>query len=193
MNLSFVENLQQALYEHGLLAIARIRSLRPTDSFYSFAFYTSGSFGYAFLTASSYEGLDEAVETHSQNPNWHKHNIIELRKSLKWSPCDSPLHAIYDEHCDLDVVMNQVQDAFCDCNDDEVFEFVNGVKGAFLGAMRQLDAEGKFASNLERQNIVLNILQGDQSDEDRIRFASHLNPPDVVNRFITELADINYD
>lgn len=189
------DRLQQALYEHGLAAIPRIRSYRPCDSFYSFAFYTSGDFAYAFLTASSYEGLDEAVADYRRKPHYAQQDPDQLRTSLKWSPCDSPLH----EFCggasdDLDENMTEVSEAFPDLDDEEAFdEFVRHVERAFIGALRQLDSEGRFGSATERAGIVLSLLMGDQSDEDRIRLASFLNPPAVVATFTKELAAIRYE
>jgi hypothetical protein len=86
------ERFIQALYEHGVAALKRIQDARPHDRFYSFAFYTSGEFAYAFLTAASYEGLEEAVASYLKRPRYATADPAELRRSLKWSPCDSPLH-----------------------------------------------------------------------------------------------------
>lgn len=189
------DRLQQALYDHGLAAVPRIRAVRPNDSFYSFAFYTSGEYGYAFLTASSHEGLDEVVADYLSNPSYSHQNPVHLRTTLKWSPCDSPLHELCAEASqELDEVMTEVSEAFPDIDDKKTFdEFVRRVDGAFIGALRQLDSEGRFGSGQERAGIVLNLLMGDQSDEERIHFASQLNPPGIVAAFAEELAAICYD
>jgi hypothetical protein len=189
------DRLQQALYEHGLAAIPRIRSHRPSDFFYSFAFYTGGEFSYAFLTASSEEGLEEVVAEYRQQPHYAQQDPAQLRTSLKWSPCDSPLHAFCEEGAgELDGIMNELSEAFPDVDDEEAFcDFVGRVEEAFLGALKQLDKEGRFAAPTERAQLVLNLLMGDQSDEERTRLAAELNPPEVVARFTKELSAIIYE
>jgi hypothetical protein len=184
------DRLQEALYQHGLAAIPRIRSHRPSDSFYSFAFYTNDEFSYAFLTASTEQGLDEVVAEYRQEPLYAQKDPAQLRTNLKWSPCDSPLHEFCEEGAiELDEIMTEVSEAFPDVDDEEAFgDFVGRVEEAFLSALKQLDTEGRFGTPAERDQVVINLLMGDQSDEDRTRLASELNPPEVVARFTEELA-----
>jgi hypothetical protein len=182
--------LQQELYKHGASAIQRLRGTRPNDTFYSFAFYTSGEFGYAFLTASSYEGLDESVAACLQQPMYAYHDPAKLRRYLKWFPCDSPLHEFCEEACgELDEIMHEVCETYLEIEDDSEAEiFVEQVVTAFLSALRQLDSEGLVGTPGQRSSLVLNLLMGDQSDEDRLQFAALVNPPDVVSSFASDLA-----
>lgn len=90
--------------------------------------------------------------------------------------------------------MNELSEAFPDVDDEEAFcDFVGRVEEAFLGALKQLDKEGRFAAPTERAQLVLNLLMGDQSDEERTRLAAELNPPEVVARFTKELSAIIYE
>jgi len=49
--------------------------------------------------------------------------------------------------------------------------------------LKQLDDEGIFGEGEQRKSIVLNILMGDQSDEERMKYAKLLNPSSVYNHF----------
>ena len=190
------ESFIQALYEHGVAALKRIREARPHDRFYSFAFYTSGDFGYAFLTAASYEGLEEAVASNLNfKASWYSpKDPMELHQSLKWSPCDSPLHDLCQDipgelESEIAAVSEELFAIFSSDVDDpsEADAFASRVELMFIDALRRLDNDGHFGSPDERGGIVLNLLKGDQSNERRLRFASLLNPPETVSRFATEL------
>ena len=185
--------LKQALYKHGIAAIQSIREARPKDTFYSFAFYTSGGFDYAFITASSYEGLDEAVKACLNEQPDSKESPDKLRCSLKWSPCNSPIHESYSLANDaLDELMKEVSEIYQNIEEDALDDFFQGVLDTFIAALRQLDSEGRFGSPIEREGIVVNLLMGDQSDEERVHFAFELNPPDIVSRFSQEITS-GYD
>jgi hypothetical protein len=184
--------LQQALYKHGVKAIERIRAARPNDTFYSFAFFTSGEFGYAFMTSASYEGLEEVVASYMQKPNYKNDDPVKRRQSLKWSPADSPLHQLCAEFDkDLDKVMGKVCNQFLEVDEDDEDgqAFISEVESAFLGALKQLDEEGRFGSPNERSAIVLNLLKGDQRTQERLEFAGRVNSPEIAARYAREMAE----
>lgn len=182
--------LQHALYEHGKVAILHARALRPNDTFYSFAFYTSEEFAYAFMTAASHEGLDEVVTAYLQKPQYANQSLVKLRQSLKWSPCDSPLHGLYELISEeLDHIMSEVSEAYLAIDDDRKSgRFADEIEASFLNALQQLDSEGLMGTSEQRNGLVLNMLMGDQSDEDRLRLASFVNPPAVVVAFAADLS-----
>jgi Domain of unknown function (DUF4303) len=192
---SNLDRLEQALYDHGIEALKRIREARPNDHFYSFAFYTSGEYSYAFLTASSYEGLEESVASYARMPHYATSDPEKIRRSLKWSPCDSPLHEFCDNTGDeLDSLIGAACEEYMEIDDDtEAERFVDRLESTFVSALRRLDAEGYFGSPEERTGLVLNLLKGDQSDEERLRFASLLNPPKLVAAYAVELAVAHED
>ena len=182
--------LEQALYEHGVKAIERIRAARPNDTFYSFAFFTSGEFAYAFMTAASYEGLDEVVASYMEKPNYRDDDPVKRRQSLKWSPADSPLHRLCAEFDKgLAKVMDKVCNEFLKLEEDDEEAFISQVETALLGALRRLDDEHRFGCPRERSGIVLNLLKADQRTEERLEFARELNLPEIVTRYATEMAE----
>jgi len=70
----------------------------------------------------------------------------------------------------------------------EADEAIALVFDASVDVLQQLDSENIFGSYLERSKLVLGIWMGDQSDEDRIAYASFLNPSSIVRQFSKELA-----
>ena len=55
-----------------------------------------------------------------------------------------------------------------------------------IRVLKRLDAEGVFGAGERREGIVLNVLMGDQSDEERLKYAKLLNPASVYARFQEE-------
>ena len=107
--------------------------------------------------------------------------------SLRWIPCDSPLHA---EAVDLLPKSNRLRSAGPDPYDDthQADEATKLVFDTAIETLRSLDGEHAFGTGLERAKLVLGIWKGDQSDDERIEYARRLNPKSVVERFAKELA-----
>ena len=177
-----LKNVEDELYRQGLAGFRRIRDGHPKDTFYCFAFYTNGEFNYVALTASTLEGLDKVAQDYKKKPPYKAMSIEDLRLDLKWSPCDSPLHgAAEDVLTVLDPLMQAVSaelDRRFDLNDEgkSFDEFVAQVRACFANALKRIDAEGVFGRGEDRRKVVVNLLMGDQSDEDRIGFAERVNP-----------------
>ena len=64
--------------------------------------------------------------------------------------------------------------------------FLSALSGKKMGA-KKIDAEGLFGSGEERKQVVVNLLMGDQSDEDRLEFAERVNPPESVEMLRQDL------
>jgi len=164
-----------------------LRAARPDEHFYSFGLYTTELAEYLMVTASTEEGLSLATERYvarsGGDPNL-------TRASLRWSPCDSPVH---EEGSDLLSKSGAVRAAGPDPYDEthESDIAVSLVLDTAVDVLRQLDREHAFGSDLARARLVLGIWQGDQSDEDRVGFVQQLNPQSVVRRFAKELEEGN--
>jgi hypothetical protein len=112
------------------------------------------------------------------------------RASLRWSPCDSPLHGEADSCLEE---ANALRTAGPDPYDDspESNAFVELVFEVAVDALRELDAAGTFGLGPERQMLTLGIWKGDQSDEERVFFVQQLNDLSVADRFSEEVACAN--
>ncbi len=168
-------------------AWATLRGRHPGERFYSFGVYTTELADYLSVTASTEEGLSEVSQRYVTETG---SDPAAQRVALRWSPTDSPLHR---EGRELLVGSDRLRqrgegpEPYDDTPEaDEAIALIFDVA---IQALRQLDAEGVFGEGLERAQLVLGIWKGDQSDEERIEFASLLNPRPVAERFAREIAD----
>jgi len=188
------KRFEDELYTHGMQAFRRIRELRPGHKFYCFAFFTSGEFGYMGATASSYQGLEEVARRYKAHDGYQDRPLDQLRKELKWSPVDSPLHTdpggILDAvQATMDQVAAELDSSYKDDGEWENFEiYVARIKDSITNALRRLDRDGIFGQGQERTQVVVNLLMGDQTHADRIEFARKVNPPESVQMLINDLA-----
>ena len=81
--------LRAAMIAELRAAWTALQQAHPAERFYSFGVYTAPCAEYLMVTASTEEGLAAATETyHAQDGR----DRTLRRVSLRWSPCDSPLH-----------------------------------------------------------------------------------------------------
>ncbi len=182
------EKLENVLYKKGLDAFATLFTSKPLDNFYSFGFYTTGEYNYAATTASSYEGLEQVLKEYGYGDK--PKDSIEI----KWSPVDSPLHS--DSGCcgiikEVNELLNEALKESDKIYENEglegLEEFNVQIENAFLNALKRLDAKGVFGKGELRKKVVVNLLKGDQSYEERLEFAKKLNPPEAVEIFTKDM------
>ena len=141
-------------------------------------------------------GLDDAADLQVRNRAVAEDPVLGAQ-SLKWSPCDSPLHergsgllpgadrivharilARDEEDAELD------DDALQDDDDDtsarEVFQVA-------VQVLQEMDRDGVFGMGAQRDLLTLCIWKGDQSNVERYEIAKMLNPPSVAKRFGEEM------
>jgi hypothetical protein len=177
--------LQTTMINELRAAWNRLRGAHPGERFYSFGLYTTDLADHLMVTASTEEGLSEATQRYvTQNGG---EPAVE-RAALRWNPADSPWHA---EGEGLLPESDRLRREGLGLGDDtpEADEAISLVFDTAIQALQLLDREGAFGSGLERAQLVLGIWKGDQADEERIEFASLLNPRSVAERFARELAD----
>jgi hypothetical protein len=179
------EALETMMRAEFRAAWATLRSRHPGERFYSFGLYTTDLAEYLLVTASTEEGLSEVTQRYVTEKGG---DPGAQRMALRWSPCDSPLHG---EGEALLPETARIRRAGPDpCADTPEADDANAlIFDVAIQALRQLDADGVFGQGLERAQLVLGIWKGDQSDEERIEFASLLNPRPVAERFAREIAD----
>jgi hypothetical protein len=157
----------------------------PQQHFYSFGFYTAELAEYLMVTASTEEGLtlvtDRYLLSQGGDPQL-------TRTSLRWSPCDSPLHAegqlLLPESERLRIAG---PDPYDDTDEAEADEAIALVFDTAVEALQQLDKNRMLGSEFERASLVLGVWKGDQSNEERVEFVKRLNPLHVAERFAKEL------
>jgi hypothetical protein len=178
------DEFRMTLTEEVRKAWATLRAAHPGERFYSFGIYTAPRAEYLMVTASTEEGLArataECVRKYGGDP--------ALRAvSLRWSPCDSPLHS----EGELLPQSTALRDAGPDPYEDspEADGAVALVFELAVEALAELDRLQVFGPEAERSDLVLGIWAGDQTDEDRIAFVRALNAPVLAERFARELEE----
>jgi hypothetical protein len=193
--------LQATLRDELRAAWIHLRATCGSDPLYGFGVYTTSSASYLMVTAFSERGLDQVVQRYLRNEYGKGQDVALLRRALRWSPADSPLHAVGSDLlpgankivADLDFEGRwQLEE---DDEDDEDFddEWVDPevveVFQVLSQILRELDQEGLFGTGAERERLVLSIWEGDQSNQSRYDNARALNPPAVTRRFGEEMND----
>ena len=206
--------LQSTLREELRAAWLKIHAEHVQHRLYGFGVYTTDSASYLTVTAFSEDTLDATAVAHAAafSPGGRRADLREFalkmggtpddpalqKQSLRWSPCDSPLHAAVSELLPRsDKMMQELDfegrwalddDAGDDDEDDDLPDpEVEEVFQVILQVLKELDREGLFGTGAERERLVLSIWQGDQSNQSRHAFAKALNPPAVTARFGQEL------
>jgi hypothetical protein len=179
------EALETTMLAELRAAWATLRGRHPGERFYSFGLYTTDLADYLMVTASTEEGLTEVTQRYVTQTG---SDATAQRAALRWSPADSPLHA---EGEGLLVESDRLRREGPDPYDDtpEADEAISLLFDVAIQALQQLDREGTFGEGLERAQLVLGIWKGDQSDDERVQFASVLNPRPVAERCAREIAE----
>ena len=188
-------------------AWATLAAAHAQDGLYGFGVYTTDAASYLMVTAFSEAGLAQSVADHVGSKRGRDTDPELQRASLRWSPCDSPLHeegsgllpasdrivqALDAEGGDAD---EDADDDDFDGEDDEDDYFDDEQQDPAVGevfriavqVLQEMDRDGLFGSGAERERLVLCIWKGDQSNVERHDFAKALNPPAVARRFGQEM------
>lgn len=144
------------------------------EHFYFFALCTTGEALAPYVSAWSHEALQRVPEAE--------------REGLKWDTSSSPYFAFGAEYF---AGVNQVFAArgelfdMDDAASEQEFEFRIA---AMTEALRRCDAQGIFALNQPRGDIVINVelLPPDETNTQR---AKRLNPPEALEQWLIEAAE----
>lgn len=169
------------LYHECKKIFPKIIAELSDENIYSIALYSSGSsWVYLFPTVATEKGLSEAVAKYRQDEYYQNQSIDALEARLRWSPCDSPRHITYASSLKESEKMLRQVDGLMDkywenAQDWKCNELHQQLVHVCLDVLSLLDREGIF-KRLQRSSLVLNLLNGDQSDEERLERARILNP-----------------
>jgi hypothetical protein len=189
-NLAF----QQELTAATLRAARRAVEQFGDEGIYSFALYNSGEYRDGFATLSTRSGLAKAAPRYLTNEHFARawRDLPTAMEQLKWSPGDSPhFLALIDEFAAagelLDALWAEIPDDDEDFDDEDMDDDYNRlcrfVHDAFVQALHEVRNAGIFDGE-----VTLNILTGDQSDEERLENAASVNDAATVERLRADLA-----
>ena len=155
------------------------------ETFYSVSLYTSGEYGYYFDSIATLEGLKYAAERYLDNEDFRDEwkTLAKAMRELKWSPCDSPYHCEFQN--EFRRVNQIVQEIWQKVDDSEeaVLETCEAIHEIGVVVLTSI----KNSRIFDPHDVVFNILKGDQSDEERVAIAEHLNSKKLVERLKLDL------
>lgn len=183
------DELADRLVAAGRAAFREARERNPGETFYSFALFSDVFAAYILPTCGSEEGLLRVAERYLGEFGG---TVEEQAATLRWSPVDSPYHMLGEEHFAgvLELLDERGDPWQRDDGDEEGGAFDAEIDGRFeacFRALARLDEEGLFGRGAERERVVVNILQGDQAEEDVIGNARRLNPAAALGRLERDL------
>lgn len=188
MNDSDLQTLEELIYSAAKTSFSKTIELHKDEKFYCFALYTYDGLGYVCPTSFTQKGLEKVVRKYQTDDSFSDQNENQLLSQLRWSACDSPLHLEFKETFDeaneiLSNLEQQLDELYCQDKTEEYEENHSKIKEVFFRVLSKLDKEIFFERAGERDKIVLNILMGDQSDEEILSNAEKLNPKIVYENF----------
>jgi len=92
-------------------AWAEIRAAHAQERLYGFGAYTTDVASYLTVTAFSEAGLDQVAARYQADKQFGGGELASQRESLRWSPCDSPLHLVGGGHLEQSNKIVQILDA----------------------------------------------------------------------------------
>ena len=191
------EAFRTELIEATLEATRSAASRFAEERIYSFALYTSGEYNYVFASISTMAGLKDVAGRYLARAGFRRKwgDLGVAMRHLKWSPCDSPHHEALLEgfaaaQDRLDTLWNACEDDVDDedyddeAADDDYSQLCTFALRSFAEALLHVRRAGIFDDT-----VTLNILMGDQSDDERLEFAAALNDAPVVERLRVDLME----
>lgn len=143
------------------------------EGIYSFNFYTHPLLSYVGANFSTEVGFEKVAKEYIRRG--HRFDLAEIR----WSPPDSPYHAIFsDQLAAPDKLLNEYWRDWSAMTDEERDRRYIAVRNTFVEVLIDIRNQCIFD-----RSVVLNFVCGDQSYEERMVSAQHINYPDVVESY----------
>jgi len=190
-----IKEYEATLYEESKKAFQKIIKEQTDNQIYSLGFYTSGdSWGYLFPIVCTQKGIEEVASQYKKDDYYKDKSISYLINYLKWSPCDSPLHEEYlEELPKIEEMLVSVSEfmfqIYCDGQEEASASIEQSLIQATIRVLIRLQEDGVFSS-LDRSTFTVNLINGDQSNEERLERAKMMNPKAVYEAYENDLRDI---
>jgi len=191
MDINF-KNLHDALLKECEVVFPSIIDELKSEKIYSLSLYSEGgAWGDLYPTVSTFDGLNEVIAEYRENEYYDDQSDDELLKDLKWSPCDSPkleeyIDSLPETQAHLGKIVEVMDKLWDEEEEKEYNKLEQRLTKVCLQVLKSLDEKGVF-NKLDRSAFVLNLLNGDQSDEERLEFAQSINPKSVCDKYEAEI------
>lgn len=107
---------------------------------------------------------------------------------LRWYPSEWELQCEAREHFhEVQEILDDFDIHSDDVSEEEAEAHISGLRETCARVLADLDAEGMFGNGAAREEVVVILMESDQSNDERIAWAKRLNPENVSKRFEAEL------
>ncbi len=191
MDIKF-KKLQEVLLKECKVVFPTIIDELKEEKIYSLSLYNQGGdWGELYPIAFTIEGLNEVVAEYREDEYYEDQSDDELQIDLKWSPCDSPkledyIDTLPETQIHLESIVKVMDKLWDEGKEEEYEKLENKLSDICLTVLKTLDENGVFGK-LDRSSFVLNLLNGDQSDEERLEYAQRTNPKTVFEMYAKEI------
>lgn len=155
------------------------------EQFYCIALYTNGEYNYLIDSFCTTEGLETVAKKYLEDTNWQDRwgTLDVAMQKLKWSPVDSPYHEeFYGLFDRVNETIDSIWEATDSDSDDEYINTCKEIHETSIAALVKVRDSGLF----DKDQVLFNLLKGDQGDEERILNAEAVNSETVLAWFPKE-------
>jgi hypothetical protein len=167
-------------------AFTTMQEQHPDETFYAFSLSHEPLWAYIHPTANSDQGLTRCAQEYQQDKfklGYARLSLDELRDNLRWSSGDFAYsQSDHFQPVNEWLTAHNVYWLYDDSESKRAQMHTHLIE-ICCRVLQNLDAEGVFIRNQPRNQVVLNLLMGDQD----LTHARQLNPPDVYQRWLEEI------
>jgi hypothetical protein len=187
-----IESFHREMLLAARAAFVKINEFHAKDGIYCYAIMTAGTYYWFVPFAGTEASLEIAARSYQRMPQYRHKTIPQLKCELRWSPADSPMIDVAGKCFDrVNELAKQLQPIFNGFDVDNGWEdfraFSAKIAAVCVDVLKELDREGLFGIGAARELVIIVLLWGDQSDEDRLKYASQLNSESACKRFADEM------
>lgn len=177
-----VEEVADALAAHYKQWVAE----HPTDDIYAYVIYATSLVSSIAVSVLTEQGLKQ-VALDYKNKHGYQESLAQLERNLRWSVADTPYC------CDIQETFGPVNErlqsmmAYVDSLeiDDPAWDtHMDTLYSILIAALKNF----RHAVLQDEVRPMLYVDFGDMSDDERLRFITQCNDPDVVESYCVSLA-----
>jgi hypothetical protein len=178
-------SLEDRVYAASKAAFSAVIEAHPNQNFYTFGLFTDDSLQFLHPVANTEEALTETVRRYKQEVD-PKFGCTSTRAGMRWSYGDWGFFPeVGGDHF---IEINEIVRANFDLPSEQFAAAVDPMWTAVLTGFNRLEREHFFGEGRTRSNITL-LIVGDLPWEFVESWVRVLNPPDVVERYVSWDAD----
>jgi hypothetical protein len=177
--------------EASRAAFTAVQQIHAGESFYAFGLFHDPLWADIIPASNSEEGLIRRAEEYrldKYNLGYAQKSIEQLTRELRWSTGDWTYLDVQNGFFNPVNDWLREKEVYWMYKDDDAFrgQLNTNMISSCQTVLKTLDAAGLFGTGAAREQVVLNILMGDQ-DPSWYTYARILNPPAVYDRWVSEV------